>query len=370
MSSLLCRVLLLAVAGATTLSPGAHAQGNFYQGKELTILANFALGGPTFSEARLLARHLPRVIRGNPAVIVRQMDGDNGRLGANWLATEAPPDGLMLGYLTRTAGQAALGDPKLSPKIASLEFVASRLGLAVAFASTKTGIGLKRPADLLRQKKFRVGGLTADDDLDIRLRMQLDLLGADYSYLPGFSGTTEARLAFQRGNVHVLAEMLPSYTAGIERSWVGSGRAIPLWFDPIDDGTAFTRSDRADGIAALTFTDFMFARTGALPNSDLFPAWRLINQVGTRFLRIIALAPGSPREAADEMRSAIGTLAQDADFREDALKSLRFVPEFATDQRTGGLLREVLSPPSRIRAILRSYAESNGPESHRAPSAN
>src|SRR6202044_1939520 len=42
--------------GATT----AHAEEPFYQGKRLTLLINFAPGGPTDVEGRLLAKHIAK----------------------------------------------------------------------------------------------------------------------------------------------------------------------------------------------------------------------------------------------------------------------------------------------------------------------
>jgi hypothetical protein len=45
------------------------AERPFYQGKNLTFLINYAAGGPTDIEGRIVARHLARHIPGNPAVV-------------------------------------------------------------------------------------------------------------------------------------------------------------------------------------------------------------------------------------------------------------------------------------------------------------
>ena len=48
---------------------------NFYQGKTLTLVVGYAVGGGYDINARLLARHLGRHIPGNPSVVVVNMPG-------------------------------------------------------------------------------------------------------------------------------------------------------------------------------------------------------------------------------------------------------------------------------------------------------
>ena len=84
----------------------AAAETPFYQDKQLVIVINFALGGPTDTESRVLARHLGRHIAGNPAVIVKDMGRSGGALGPGWLANVAAADGLSLGYFTGAAARA------------------------------------------------------------------------------------------------------------------------------------------------------------------------------------------------------------------------------------------------------------------------
>ena len=63
---------------------GAAAQEPYYKGKRLTVLINFAAGGPTDLEGRLFAKHLGKHIAGQPNVIVQNMDGAGGVIGAQY----------------------------------------------------------------------------------------------------------------------------------------------------------------------------------------------------------------------------------------------------------------------------------------------
>jgi len=85
---------LLATAGAIS---SAAADEPFYKGKRLTILINFAPGGPTDIEGRLLAKYLGRHLDGQPFIVVQNKDGAGGLVGTNYLGEVAPRDGSMAG---------------------------------------------------------------------------------------------------------------------------------------------------------------------------------------------------------------------------------------------------------------------------------
>src|ERR1700694_6106731 len=78
---------LLAVAAATN---EAHADDPFYKGRRLTLLINFAAGGPTDIEGRLFAKYLARHIEGQPNIIIQNVDGAGGIVGAKYLGEVAP----------------------------------------------------------------------------------------------------------------------------------------------------------------------------------------------------------------------------------------------------------------------------------------
>lgn len=350
------RILQLTAAFALAAADPVAAA-DFYQGKTLAVLVNFTAGGPTDVEARLVARHLNRHIPGNPSIVVRNMGGAGGAIGTNWLGEIAAPDGLNLGYLTGAASKAAIGDTSMRIDVTKLAFIAGGPGVSVAYIRTDVPPGLKVPADIMKAKDFWAGGLSADSDKDIRERMQLDLLGLSYKYITGYPGSAEARLALQRNELQMYPESMPTYRATIEEGLVKTGEAIPLWYDPLDDGEKFTASPDADGIPAKTFTDFLIEQKGALPKSELFDAFRLINSVGTVFLRIIAMPPGTPKEAVAIIKAAFEAMVKDPAYRDDALRTMKFVPNFVVDARTEALFRQKLSPDPKLRAFVQSFVE-------------
>lgn len=357
----ICRCVVLALCLGLTHIPDSRAD-TFYQGKQLVVLVNFAQGGPTDAEGRLFARHIARLLGGNPAVIVLNMAGSNGAVAANWLAKAAAPDGLIVGYFTGIASLRALADPILSPDVARLSFVAAGPSFGVAYARTDIGGVIKKPADLLTRKDFWIGGLRADSDRDLRLRMQLDLLGIRHQYQTGFSAITDARQAFQRNEIQMLLEPILAYRAAIEPGFVAAGTALPMWLDPLDDGETFQRSAEADTIPALTFSDVLLQAKGQLPKSDLFDAWRLVNQMGTLFQRLIVTAPDTPGPALTALRKAVAQLSDDAAFKDDALRSVKMTPTYLSDARTAALFSHIADPEPRLQTFLRKYIDAASPD--------
>ena len=75
------------------------AERPYYQRKNITFLINYAAGGPTDIEGRIVARHLAKHIPGNPAVVVQNMPGAGGVTGINFLGEVAKRDGLTMPFL-------------------------------------------------------------------------------------------------------------------------------------------------------------------------------------------------------------------------------------------------------------------------------
>ena len=89
------------LSAASSLHRAAHAQEPFYKGKRLTLLINFAAGGPSDIEGRLLAKHIAKHIDGQPQIIVQNKDGAGGLVGTNYVGEVGPRDGTHVRLLHR-----------------------------------------------------------------------------------------------------------------------------------------------------------------------------------------------------------------------------------------------------------------------------
>src|SRR4029453_12367646 len=224
----------LAVGAAT-----ARADGPFYAGKRVPILIHFAAGGPTDIEGRLFAKHLARYIDGAPNIVIQNMDGAGGIVGAKYLGEGAPRDGTMGGYFTGTAFMYALDPDRFPSRFKTYQFVATQPGPTVHFVRTDVLPGMTEPTDIIKAKGLILGGLSLDTPKDLRLRLAMDMLGVPFKYVTGYRLSPAARIAFQRGEINFFSESPPSYRGMVEPSLVKTGQAIPVFYDAGYDGQNF-----------------------------------------------------------------------------------------------------------------------------------
>src|SRR5215510_14848905 len=91
----------LAVSAAIVLA-ATPAGAQFYKGKTLTLLVNYDVGGNIDTEARILARHLPKHIAGSPTIVIQNTPGAGGLHAMNLLGLniKSRSDGLTAGFFT------------------------------------------------------------------------------------------------------------------------------------------------------------------------------------------------------------------------------------------------------------------------------
>ena len=91
----------IAAFGAVLVLQSAAAAQDFYAGKTVTICSGHSPGSLYDTNARFVARHLPRFVPGNPSVIVRNMPGAGTLTASNHVANLAPKDGTALALVAR-----------------------------------------------------------------------------------------------------------------------------------------------------------------------------------------------------------------------------------------------------------------------------
>jgi tripartite-type tricarboxylate transporter receptor subunit TctC len=164
-------VIFIAVMSAVWVASAFSAETAFYQGKTLTVLINFATGGPTDIEGRLVARFLGRHVPGQPLIVVQNMPGAGGVVGTNYLGEVAKPDGLTMGYFTGQFFNVLTADPTLRVDLAKFAYIASIEGVAVAYMRKDVAPGIQDPKDMIKAKGFKAGGLSLNSAKDVRFRL-------------------------------------------------------------------------------------------------------------------------------------------------------------------------------------------------------
>ena len=344
----LCAVLAVA-------APMAHADDPFYAGKRLTILINFAAGGPTDIEGRLFAKHLARHVDGTPNIVIQNMDGAGGIVGAKYLGEVASRDGSMVGYFTGTAFMYALDPERFRVDFKTYQFVATQPGTTVHFVRSDVAPGMTEPTDIIKAEGLILGGLSVDTPKDLRLRLAMDMLGIPFKYVTGYRSSPAARLAFQRGEINFFSESPPSYRGVVEPSMVKTGQAIPVFYDAGYDGKSFFVPDGVKGLSIPMFHDLYRKIKGTMPSGQFWEIYKAIIAADGIIQRVIVMPPDAPQAAVDALRTAIARVNGDAAYADEAEKTFGFVPQWAAGPDTLEVAQSALTVPPQVRAFLTDY---------------
>ena len=144
-----------------------HAENpvGFYKGKNVDLYIGYSVGGGYDLYARSLARHMGRLIAGNPAIVPKNMPGAGSLVLANWLYNVAPKDGTAFGTIGRgTAFDPLLGSTKAQFDASKFNWIGSmndEVSVCVAWHTT----GITRLEQVM-QKELTVGGTGPAADTD------------------------------------------------------------------------------------------------------------------------------------------------------------------------------------------------------------
>jgi hypothetical protein len=355
------RDALIGLGGACVLAAApVRAEDPFYKGKRLTLLINFAAGGPSDIEGRLLAKHIVKHIDGNPFIIVQNKDGAGGLVGSNYLGEVGPKDGTMAGYFTGAAWKSIIDPDNQRVELKTYEFIGYQPGNAVYYMRPDIEPGMKTGPDIMQAKGLVAGGLAKDSSKDLLIRLTLDMLGVPYRYVTGYRSSNDARLALQRGEISLHAETTPAYFNVVEPSMVKTGQAIPLWYDPNYNGETFSVPKVMQGSSVPSFPDFYRRIKGTPPSGLKWDVYRTNLAVDSAMLRLIAMPPGVPQPAVDALRTAVARLNDDKDYAEEALRTIQFVPYYETGPDIDTRIRRALTVSPEIRSFVLDYIKAAG----------
>ncbi len=347
---ILLSLFCLCIAG-TGIAPAQ----DFYKGKRVTMLINFAPGGPTDIEGRMVARYLGKYLTGNSGVVVQNMDGAGGVVGINYIGEIAPKDGTLIGFVTGAAFQNAIEPLSRRVDLKTYEFVAHQAGTNVYYARTDVKPGLRSAPDILKAEDLIAGGLGAENTKDLLMRLSLDLLGVKYRWVTGYKSNNAVRLALQKNEVSMFSESPPGFRALVMPAIIEKGEGIPLYYDPFHDGANFYKSKQMEGLDVLPFNEFYKKVFGKDPSGPLWDAYMAGVLLSNSMLRQVIMPPGVPREAVAAVRDAMSKLGSDPEFSAETMKTFGFVPEWIATANVAEVTRANMNIDPKTREFIIKY---------------
>ena len=304
-SSVLSLGLLVSVSAVST---AAAAQVAFYEGKTIRIISPSRVGGGPDTRARLIVRHLPSFLPGQPRMIVQNMPGAGGVIAANFLFNVVEPDGLTLGVLSREVTFIQMAEREgVQYNTGKFAWVGSLLhqGQIVFIRSDLPYLSLD---ELRAAKEPLVFGSRAVGSVNFLAGKALEMLGVPVRLIPGY-GSSQLDLAFEQGEVDATALSFNSLTRRAD--WVKpGGLARPI----VEIGTRAA----PDVPAGQNFA----------PMAGHEQSYALINAALSLPSGSLAAPPGTPSERVESLREAFAKMVMDPEFQVAARKinlSLRFL---------------------------------------------
>ena len=338
-----CAGLLGAFGAAVTVSPASgQAPADFFRGKRLTLITAASVGGGYDQYARLLARHLPKHIPGEPVIVVQNMTGAEGIRAANYLYNVAAQDGSVIGGLSRNNGLARFYDVNN----AGIQFDARKfhwLGspqqeIGLFILNTKTGA---RSIEDLKTREITVSSTARSAPTSIYARMLNALYGTNIKVVEGYAGSQECLLAVERNEVdgHVSGGSSAAFRARIA-PWLKSGASKVILQQGMARDAAFPDIPTALEIMANA------------ADKQLFEIAFAEQVMGRPFM----LPPSVPPERVKILRDAFDAAMKDPALLEDA-KTQNMEIDPVNGVEINALLDRVYSAPPEVVARLRELAK-------------
>jgi tripartite-type tricarboxylate transporter receptor subunit TctC len=342
------------LAALTALAMCVCAQADAQSARTITEIVNYPAGGPTDIEGRIVAQHLPDHLPGHPTVIVKNMGGAAGLLGANALG-ETQPNGETIGFFTMETATQILGNPAIRTPLADFVLVAGVQSPLVVYMRRDTPPGVNVPADLMKTKDFKALTLNGANSNTLNLTLALDMLGLTYLPVPAYIGLKEVETSILQNT----GQMANTSLSG----WVGSAKpalgniVIPIWqLTPRGAKGGYPRSPNLPNLQ--TFEEYYASVKGSpVPADDIrYRALRTMMDPQLAMFRMVLLPPKTPADTTATLRKAFNEMWTDRAFLADYTRVMQTQPALVTGDEGQKILADIGAVPKPIKDFLLDYS--------------
>jgi tripartite-type tricarboxylate transporter receptor subunit TctC len=203
---------------------------DFYQGKQIRVIVGSDAGGGYDAYTRLIARHWPEFIPGNPTMVVQNMAGAGSLKAMNYVANSAPKDGTAIGGVQNhigyepmlgISGGGATDAVQFDPlKVNWIGSAAKEVSVVVIWHTSS----IKSLQDA--QKSDVVSGSAGVATSNtIYARLMNATAGTRFTVVHGYKSQTEVAIAMERGEVEASPGWFYSSFASSRGQWLPDGKA-------------------------------------------------------------------------------------------------------------------------------------------------
>ena len=196
------RHAVLALAAVLLALAPARADDPFYKGKTISLIIASNTSGGYDTYGRILARHLPSHLAGNPTIVPQNMPGAGGIRAANYLYSVAPKDGTVFGIFDQAMFlDQLLGIPGLRGDVRQFNWIGRLVSNSSVLFAWHTA-AVKKIEDAFTHEL-----IVAAPGSNSRLNWTAlnALTGTKLKLLTGYEGPATAKIAMERGEVEALS---------------------------------------------------------------------------------------------------------------------------------------------------------------------
>ncbi len=334
----LCVTTTLAASAFSCVGP---AQAQVYKGKQIRMVIASGAGGGYDAYARILQRYLEKHIPGNPTIVNQNMPGASGMLAMNWAFNAAPKDGsVILATYNALLAEPLYGNPSVQYDPVKFELIGSfskQQNICVTWNTS--------PIKNIMQAKEReviVSATGATGNSATMPKILNTVLGTKFKTVIGY-GTTESRLAVEKGEVEGICGLSWSTLKASNPDWVQNKRINIL------------------------------VQTGAKPQPDLPNVPVLLDLVSDPENRAIikllgfpedmgrpfVMPPGTPKDMVAAVRRGFDAALKDPQLREEAEKQMLEIDPVGGEEMEQ-ILREAYGQPKDLVKKAAQWAGGEG----------
>jgi tripartite-type tricarboxylate transporter receptor subunit TctC len=337
-------VMALMASGSWAVAQEARP---FYDGKTIQLLVSSGPGATTDISARLVARYLGKHIPGNPGIIVQNMPGGGGLVGANYLYNVAKPDGLTILAVSRANYlDQMVGRQEVKADFRKFNWIGS-FNKAPMMAACRSDTPYKSIAAIRVAKVPPRFGQSGTGSISYVFGSLIEkILDLKIKNVTGFQSGRETDLGMERGEVDCRATSDITVIRAPWNRWVK------------ENFVTFVIQQGPEKSALLppvpTVAELAPPESKPLVNlMDIMLAY-------TEFDRPFAAPPGLSKERLQTLREGFEKMLKDGEFAAEAKKLLDWDGRtyLSGEQLQRRLEATVTQPPEVIKRIREILAES------------
>jgi len=339
-ASRLLTICFIVVLGLKSVRAGEQP---FYAGKTITVVIATAPGGTGHLRYTTVLKHVPKYVRGNPAIVPQYMPGAGGMAAANHLANTAKRDGLTLGGSSSALYTAAiLQSSGVRYKLDDFVFLGAPYSGGPHTMMIRPGLQIDTVEKLRAHKGLRFADRSVGHALYIINRLFAYVLELNEpQWVLGFN-QQEMELALERLEADALASTLHS-VAREKLPLIEKGYTVPI----------VLRNPKGRGAESVPDFPQKRANLDQYADTPLKQAILRFHSALRPSASVLFSPKGIPAPALQELKQAFSRVWTDPQFAEEYA---RVIAE-PIDPINGDDIEKVLAQLPRDPKIMQTYKE-------------